>query len=369
MPSEDGSNGDAPEEQVTSGFLRISTTEEPEPFPVAIEGRDGDTLLVRRLKADEEPLPVTLDSSVKSVVLVTPVRYTGIAMTDEVGRKDDLLTWMRVVEKRREGNLVYGRTLAPDEPDTGEAILLRPGDSLTFEAGDLIVSLQSIDAIESRDFDGYAPVTGVLWTWMKISPPAHEEGYRYILSAARRLDAASRLLQQVVSMLQTPHPDVGPSLRGRMWQIVADVEVAVIAFGRAFDMAARLETLTGIAASLPSDLPTYANVVNDLRNAYEHIEDRALGQVRGRPDPAAVTIFDWEPLLTRGVLAYGGKEVDLDDLVEAVGDLRSFLIDAASALTERVVRPDTSPSGYARVVGLDDEVNQPLDDPDDAARP
>lgn len=150
-----------PNDAVPSGFLRV-TTDDSEQFPVAVERREGDTLLVRRLEDGEQPVPVTLDGEIRNVVLVTPVRYVSITITPEVGRTDDLLTWMRVVEKHREGNHVFGRTLAPHEPDTGEAILLKPGDQLTFEPGDIVVSLASIDAVESTGYAGYAPVAGVL---------------------------------------------------------------------------------------------------------------------------------------------------------------------------------------------------------------
>lgn len=158
-------------------------------------------LLVRRLEIGEEPPEVDIDPGVTSIVLVTPVRYTAISFTDQVGRQDDLITWMRVVEVRRDGNRVFGRTLRPDEEDSGQAILLRPGDSLTFEEGAIKVSLKAIDALESSGAEGYSPVTGVLWSWMSIAPPAHEGGYRYVLSAARRLDAAQRLLAEVAELL------------------------------------------------------------------------------------------------------------------------------------------------------------------------
>jgi hypothetical protein len=55
--------------------------------------------------------------------------------TEEVGRQDDILTCGRVVPDGRDGSKVYGRTLLPDEPDTGLAPQLRPGDKLVLQAG------------------------------------------------------------------------------------------------------------------------------------------------------------------------------------------------------------------------------------------
>ena len=324
---------------LTSGFLRITVDGDPTPFPVAVEGVDGTVLLVRRLEEGEAPPKVTVPPGVTQMVLVTPVRFVSVALTAEVGRKDDLLTWVRVVERRREGTQVYGRTLRSDESDTGQAILLRPGDQLTFEPGDITISLKSIDEVESQGHDGYAPVTGVLWTWMTMAPPRIDHGHRYLLAAARRLDSAQRQIAQVVGLLRAEPPDIGPRLRGQLWEIVASVEVAVIAYGRAFDMARRLEDLTGVSAPFPSSLVAQEAAIHALRNAYEHIEDRALGQVRGKPDPAAVSIFDWKPLFERETVVYAGHEASLDDLLAGAVDLRRFLISAAIDLTEGVAQP------------------------------
>lgn len=65
----------------------------------------------------------------------------------------------------------------------------------------------------------------------------------------------------------------------------------MIALGRACDMivkAADLD-LVGCKAAVPSSISSRHDALRAIRNAYAHIEDRALGQVNRRPNPAALT--------------------------------------------------------------------------------
>ena len=51
-----------------------------------------------------------------------------------MGANDSLIA-VRVVLSRREGNTIYGRTLAPDEPDTDQPVVFNPyaGEELHFD--------------------------------------------------------------------------------------------------------------------------------------------------------------------------------------------------------------------------------------------
>ncbi len=318
------------------GYLRVQVDGDPTPVPVAVEGREGDSLLVRRLEPNEDPPWVAHDPSVREVILVTPVRYVGINRTAEVGRTDDLITAMRVIEVRREGSVVYGRTLSPTEPDPGTAVLLKPGDSFCLEPGMMTVSIAAIDAAESKGVEGYVPVTGVLWSWMSTAPPAYEHGYRYLLATARRLDAARTLLDQVRDLLDQEPPSVGPALRSHLWRTVSTVEVTVVAFGRALDMSVQMKHLIGVASAPDPEMLSLNRRITPLRNAYEHIEDRALGRVNRKPDPEAVTVFDWTALFERQAMQYGGQEISLSELMTATDTLRAFVLQAAGDLSEGV---------------------------------
>jgi hypothetical protein len=56
----------------------------------------------------------------------------------------------------------------------------------------------------------------------------------------------------------------------------------VIALGRGCDMVARAPELLGSAATVPTSISSSQEALTAIRNAYEHIEDRALGQVKKR---------------------------------------------------------------------------------------
>jgi chemotaxis regulatin CheY-phosphate phosphatase CheZ len=95
------------------------------------------------------------------------------------------------------------------------------------------------------------------------------------------------------------------------------------------DMAKKAANLTGTSASLPDSIARLSTSVAAIRNAYEHIEDRALGTVFGKPDPVALTIFDHGALLREDTIVYGEHRLTLNELRTLISDTRQFLKDAA----------------------------------------
>lgn len=77
---------------------------------------------------------------------------------------------------------------------------------------------------------------------------------------------------------------------------------------------------------LPDVISRKAAAITAIRNAYEHIEDRALGQKRGKPDQSALSIFDHAELVTHGNIVCEGHELGLDeDVPEILLAVREFL--------------------------------------------
>jgi hypothetical protein len=62
---------------------------------------------------------------------------------------------------------------------------------------------------------------------------------------------------------------------------------------------------------VPPDITTRCDAVREIRSAYEHIEDRALGKVRGKPHLDALTTFDHLRVVKDGVIGYGAYHLDL----------------------------------------------------------
>jgi hypothetical protein len=82
---------------------------------------------------------------------------------------------------------------------------------------------------------------------------------------------------------------------------------------------------------VPKQLSKASAKVTAIRNAYEHIEDRAEGKVRGKPDPDALTIFDWRRLIMEQVVVYGTHELDLAAEAPAlIGAMRQYFKDAVA---------------------------------------
>lgn len=90
----------------------------------------------------------------------------------------------------------------------------------------------------------------------------------------------------------------------------------------------------------PRRLPTLASIARcawavdrlkqrSLRNACEHTEDRALGNVSGKPDPQALSVFDYEPLLAEDTSVKHRLGVT-DELPGLLADMRQCIKDVVS---------------------------------------
>jgi hypothetical protein len=312
---------------------RVFFERDAEGVRVTLDSRDGNQVFVRQLDPcdDQDPPRVPLYPG-DQVIVMTPIHSLGHNLTSEVGRVDDFLFGQRLVEVRREPGRVIARTMLRGEPDDGRRIHVRPGDQLTFEEGGIVAQLDTIDDMERGDATGYSPVTPALWTWFRLGLGHDDAKMRYVLAAARRLDAAARLVAQLEDLrAQLNRTDLaGPQWRRNLHQLVGTVELAVVALGRAVDMASQATDLIHTAVPLPPSVTGKAKSVRMIRNAYEHIEDRALGQVNGKPHPKALTIFDHETLLVDDVIDYDGHRLSLvDDVPVLLAELRQFLKDVA----------------------------------------
>lgn len=213
---------------------------------------------------------------------------------------------------------------------------VRPGDQLTFEQGAVVIELDAIDDKEAAGTaeDEYVPLTPVLWTWMSVGG-GHDQGkVRYLLAAARRLDAANVLLADVEQRRRDLNQEdlTGPIIRRRLFGLIAAVELAVVAVGRVCDMIDKAGTLIGSTVPVPATVVAKRAAMNEIRNAYEHIEDRALGTVFGKPHSDALTIFNHSDLFEHDRISYGSSSLDLKiEMPTLISEARQFLKDVAAA--------------------------------------
>lgn len=314
---------------------------------VVEEAREGSTVFVRSLgeKEIDTGETVKFDPEEEHLVLTKPVYCATLHTTDEVGRKDDILTWVRVVPDGRDGSTVYGRTLRLDEPDTGLAPQLRPGDKFVFRENGLVFSVDSVDISAATKFeDGYASIANTVWTWLSLYPTLTKKVLpdkvpRFLLSVARRLDAsheAFSLLHSKLKELETV--EYGIRQRNLIFEIMDLVAMAIVAMNRGLQMALQLHSEYSITTCFPDSVRNKLPALREMRNAYEHIDDRALGLVKkGKSHIDALSIFNCERLFKEGIATYGQYELDIyNEAIQLLIDTRQYLKEATSELASNV---------------------------------
>jgi len=311
---------------------------------VVEEGREGSTVFVRPLgeKEIDRGETVTFDSEEEHLVPTRPVYCATLHTTGEVGCKEDILTSVRVVPDGRNGSTVYGRTLRSDEPDTGLAPQLRPGDNFAFRAGSLVLSVDNVDISAATKFeDGYSSIANTVYTWLSLYPNLNskiipQQVSYLLLSVARRLDASHEgfsLLHSKLKELETV--EYGIRQRNLIFEIVGLVEIAIVAMNRAFQMADQLGHDFSVSTLFPTSVKDKLAAIKNMRDAYEHIDNRAFGLVGQKPKrhPDALSVFNVERLFQEGIATYGSYELDIyNEAIQLLIDTRQYLKDATSEL-------------------------------------
>ncbi len=103
------------------------------PVRVVLNGREGGQVFVRQLDlAEPEPERVSLHPG-EELVVMQAISHTGLHATAD--QTSDMLLGMRVLPVRRQGSVVYARSLRHGEEDTGQRVHVRPGGSIEIEEG------------------------------------------------------------------------------------------------------------------------------------------------------------------------------------------------------------------------------------------
>jgi hypothetical protein len=281
-----------------------------------------------------------------------------VSLTPEAGANDAMVA-VRVVPAGRDGNRVFGRTLAPDEPDSGEALTFFPyaGEELHFPAGSVQIVLRDVDRTSPGGPDGYAPVANTLWTWLMVGAPPDPALLRFLFACARRLDTAHALYANVVEAL-TGRPDPFIKARHRVFAALGQAELMCVALGRAIDMMTNVPSQLTAPVVLPAISATVTLALREIRNAFEHIEDRAVGNVRGKPHVDALSIFDQRDLISHGVLRYAAHSLDLrTDVFPMLIEVRRAVLNSAIAasgsgksINVPLAFPSAPPGSYERIL-------------------
>ena len=94
---------------------------------------------------------------------IKPVTYISNNLDLAVG-VNDFLAGVRVVPARRDGSTLYGRTLDPREPDSGERNTDRAGRDSRIPCGEHQHHDGGRGPLRRPGSDGYSPVANTVWT-------------------------------------------------------------------------------------------------------------------------------------------------------------------------------------------------------------
>lgn len=194
--------------------------------------------------------------------------------------------------------------------------------------------------------DGYRPITEMLWVWPTFAGPPSDAAWRYVLSIARRLDTAHRQLERLrtatdyASRLLRGATGTDPASREAAFAASGEAELFVIGLYRALRMAADLKELFTLTAQRPPDLGQRIRDVKELRDAFEHIDDRAFQRRRRKHDAAALTVFEFQPFLFRQrKLRYHQSSLGIDaEATELMIATRDYVVQAWIELCSRDAR-------------------------------
>ena len=244
---------------------------------------------------------------------------------------DELLIYGRLVPDGREGNKVFARSLRPGEEDTGEGVNIRAGEQLTIRAGGLVINSDEIDALSPKGYGGYAPVANTVWTWYSIV--GEQVGFFvYFYALARRLDAAHAAWELAIRERDNARSEGAEGAIGRrigFFRALSEAEVAIIALHRAMNMLLQFNGVFPLGLEIPDSLRKLEPIVKDMRDAFEHIDERAQGKInqRGKMDAEALTIFDHPDFIGSSMLHYRGKDLDFyEDVLAALLGCRELVL-------------------------------------------
>jgi hypothetical protein len=329
-----GTDDASGQERTPVYYLDWIRRKDAEPERAVLHSREDNKVYVRAVDPCDDP-PAERIPLYEGDELIAMDNFSHIGHhTTPEGSEGYLLPQRIVPTGREEPGKVFARTLRYGEPDDGRRVHVRPGDVLSFDDGALSIQIDYVDEWEGQGVTGYVPLTPVLFTWMCFGTYHSDEKRRYLLSAARRLDRAQTHFERVGELreqLQQDPPEGAPAVRRAVFDLIGTTELALVALNRAMDMCVNAGTDIGATTTVPDLITNLRACVVQIRDAYEHIDERAVGEVRRNPNVNALSIFDHERVVADGVITYSGYYLDLaTDVPDLITATRQYLKNVAA---------------------------------------
>lgn len=160
--------------------------------------------------------------------------------------------------------------------------------------------------------DGYQPRAAVLLYLNSLRGYPSPEIVRLLLTAQRRCDTAHRQFTRVREQLDTWQSAPG-TLQDAVF-LIGDAELAVVALEGSLACLEQVRSkLSPPAGHWPKDIQRRRDAVTQLRDAYIHIDARAIGCIKHDTNPdLALSIFLYESLIKKRTLTYGQWRLGVD---------------------------------------------------------
>ena len=192
------------------------------------------------------------------------------------------------------------------------------------------MTIQDIDRENTPESDGYAVIANTVWTWLQIGPSPDQSFFNYLFAAARRLDSAYALCVSAMNEFNNPPDESFIKSRARIYRALGNTELMCIALNRADRMIKDIPARFLVSTTVPKEVDTILPALTAIRNAFEHIDERAMGNARHEQQMDALSIFNQIDFVTSGVLRYANYSLDLRlQVIPALVAGRKFIFDVA----------------------------------------
>lgn len=258
-----------------------------------------------------------------------PITHISINIGPTVGG-DDAIVALRVAPDGRDGNTVHGRTLNSGEPDSGQAIVLETGEELVFLPSSVKVTIADVETYIAQE-PTRNTTSNFVWSWCNVPPQPDPDFFNYVFAMARRIDRAEAIHSSIMADMDMTADEAFVRNRARTFGILGDVEIMCIAMNRAVEMVRRAAGVIFATTPVPPEVDGIHEALLAIRNAFEHIDERAIGKAFREGPVDARSIFNQQSLIQTGTVHYAGQSLDLKvDLPPVLLAARRFVRDVVA---------------------------------------
>ena len=251
---------------------------------------------------------------------------TTVAAHEDNNGEDNLLFRGRLVLIRREGNIVYARSLRRGEEDTGEGIHLNPGDQLVIPEGELVIDSRDIDDLIEEDLGGYKTIFPVIHIFSSFRKDPIEQK-KILFAIGRWMDSTYLHWKNFTMAIDDTRNATGDKKAISFHKAWGSAEQAVITLHRLNELVKKFNRNFG-GIKVPNMLKKSSKTVQRLRGKIEHSDEQLF---KGITTLVPASREDGSHTLA---IAYVSEEegnywgLDVESIIQPLIDLRKSIVDS-----------------------------------------